>query len=113
MKDTESLTTIFREQGLRGTPQRQAIFRLLVGDDSHPTVESIFDRLMSAMERAGAVRLSSTEIAALTKALGHSDFRQLSRDDLVALTPEAAAVTGLPYDPTYRPAADQLLTEVA
>jgi hypothetical protein len=49
----------------------------------------------------------------LTKALGHSDFRQLSRDDLVALTPEAAAVTGLPYDPTYRPAADQLLTEVA
>ena len=53
------------------------------------------------------------QIAALTKALGHSDFRQLSRDDLVALTPEAAAVTGLPYDPTYRPAADQLLTEVA
>ena len=53
------------------------------------------------------------QIASLTKALGHSDFRQLSRDDLVALTPEAAAITGLPYDPSYRPAADQLLTEVA
>ena len=53
------------------------------------------------------------QIAALTKALGHSDFRQLSRADLVALTPEAAAITGLPYDPTYRPAAEQLLTEVA
>ena len=39
------------------------------------------------------------QIAALTKALGHSDFRQLSRADLVALTPEAAAITGLPYDP--------------
>jgi glutamate synthase domain-containing protein 2/formylmethanofuran dehydrogenase subunit C len=53
------------------------------------------------------------QIAALTKALGHSDFRQLSRADLVALTPEAAAITGLPYDPTYRPVAEQLLTEVA
>jgi glutamate synthase domain-containing protein 2/formylmethanofuran dehydrogenase subunit C len=54
------------------------------------------------------------QIAALTKALGHSDDRQLSRADLVALTPEAAAITGLPYDPTYRPAAEELiLTEVA
>jgi len=44
MKDTGTLTTIFREQGLRVTPQRQAIFRLLEGDDSHPTVESLFDR---------------------------------------------------------------------
>ena len=39
------------------------------------------------------------QIAALTMALGHRDFRQLSRDDLVALTPEAAAITGLPFDP--------------
>lgn len=53
------------------------------------------------------------QIATLTKALGHSDFRQLSRADLVALTPEAAAITGLPYDPTYRPASEELLTEVA
>jgi len=49
MKDTASLTTIFREQGLRVTPQRQAIFRLLEGDDSHPTVESLFDRARSDM----------------------------------------------------------------
>src|ERR1700712_4322368 len=43
MKDTLTLTTIFREQGLRVTPQRQAIFRLLEGNESHPTVESLFD----------------------------------------------------------------------
>jgi len=49
MKDTDTLTTIFREQGLRVTPQRQAIFRLLEGDDSHPTVESLFDRARSDM----------------------------------------------------------------
>jgi len=53
------------------------------------------------------------QIAALTAALGHSDFRQLSRADLVALTPEAAAITGLEYDPSYRGIADDVLTKVA
>jgi Fe2+ or Zn2+ uptake regulation protein len=49
MKDSQALTTIFREQGLRVTPQRQAIFRLLDGDTSHPTVESLFDRARAEM----------------------------------------------------------------
>ncbi|HEV7527067.1 MAG TPA: Fur family transcriptional regulator [Acidimicrobiia bacterium] len=49
MKSTETLTAIFREQGLRVTPQRQAIFRLLEGDDSHPTMESLFDRARADM----------------------------------------------------------------
>ena len=53
------------------------------------------------------------QIAALTAALGHSDFRQLSRADLVALTPEAAAITGLEYDPSYRGIAGDVLTKVA
>jgi len=52
------------------------------------------------------------QIATLTKALGYTDFRQLSRKNLVALTPEAAAITGLPYDPDYQPV-EHLLTEVA
>lgn len=53
------------------------------------------------------------QIAALTQALGYDDFRQLSRNDLVALTPEAAAITGLPYEPDYRVVDEQLLTQVA
>lgn len=53
------------------------------------------------------------QIAALTQALGHDDFRQLSRADLVALTPEAAAITGLPYDPSYRAVEQRLLNRVA
>ena len=40
---------MFREQGLRVTPQRQAIFRLLQGDDTHPTVESLYDRARAEM----------------------------------------------------------------
>ena len=39
------------------------------------------------------------QIAALTHGLGYTDVRALNRDDLVALTPEAAAITRLPYAP--------------
>lgn len=42
------------------------------------------------------------QIAALTHALGYDDVRDLKRDDLVALTPEAARITGLDYAPEYR-----------
>jgi glutamate synthase domain-containing protein 2/formylmethanofuran dehydrogenase subunit C len=42
------------------------------------------------------------QIAAITDALGYDDVKKLSRDDLVALTPEAAALTGLPYEPQQR-----------
>ena len=42
------------------------------------------------------------QIATITQALGYSDTKQLGRGDLVALTPDAAAVTGLQYDPGHR-----------
>src|SRR6478735_8743590 len=49
MKTSEQLTDLFREQGLRVTPQRQVIFRLLHGDDAHPTVESLYERALAEM----------------------------------------------------------------
>jgi glutamate synthase domain-containing protein 2 len=42
------------------------------------------------------------QLAAVVHGLGYSDVAQLSRGDLVALTPEAAAMTRLPYAPEYR-----------
>ncbi len=42
------------------------------------------------------------QLAAITQAHGYGEVRQLSRDDLAALTPEAAAITGLPYMPELR-----------
>ena len=44
MKTSGELTALFREQGLRVTPQRQALFRLLHGDATHPTVDSLYER---------------------------------------------------------------------
>jgi Fe2+ or Zn2+ uptake regulation protein len=39
----DTLTQRFRDHGLRVTPQRQAIFRLLDGNDEHPTVEALYE----------------------------------------------------------------------
>jgi Fe2+ or Zn2+ uptake regulation protein len=49
MRTVDDLTERFREQGLRVTPQRQAIFRLLHGDASHPTVETLYERARDDM----------------------------------------------------------------
>lgn len=49
MKTVDELTSLFRDRGLRVTPQRQAIFRLLHGDDTHPTVESLYERARGDM----------------------------------------------------------------
>jgi Fe2+ or Zn2+ uptake regulation protein len=49
MKNIDELTTLFREQGYRVTPQRQAIFRLLQGDEAHPTVEALYERARTDM----------------------------------------------------------------
>ena len=43
MQTADELTGLFRDQGLRVTPQRQAIFRLLYGNDRHPTVDALYD----------------------------------------------------------------------
>jgi Fe2+ or Zn2+ uptake regulation protein len=43
MKTAEELTGLFRDRGLRVTPQRQAIFRLLHENGSHPTVEALYE----------------------------------------------------------------------
>jgi Fe2+ or Zn2+ uptake regulation protein len=49
MKTADALTDLFREHGLRVTPQRQAIFRLLHGDHTHPTVDALYERARSEM----------------------------------------------------------------
>jgi Fe2+ or Zn2+ uptake regulation protein len=49
MKTADQLTARFRRLGLRVTPQRQAIFRLLHGDPTHPTVESLYEAARKEM----------------------------------------------------------------
>ncbi len=49
MWTADELTDRFRDEGLRVTPQRQCIFRHLSGDDSHPTVEALHERVRAEM----------------------------------------------------------------
>jgi Fe2+ or Zn2+ uptake regulation protein len=49
MKSVAELTEIFRARGLRVTPQRQAIFGLLQGEASHPTVETLYESARADM----------------------------------------------------------------
>jgi len=53
-------------------------------------IEKAAERIASFLEGM------ATEIAAITLACGKKDVHQLNRSDLVALTPQAAAITGLP-----------------
>lgn len=42
MRTPVELGAVFREQGLKVTPQRQLLFRLLHGNATHPTAEALF-----------------------------------------------------------------------
>ena len=49
MKSLEMLLEQFRRNGLKITPQRRVILELLAQDDSHPTAEEIYQRVLSVM----------------------------------------------------------------
>jgi Fe2+ or Zn2+ uptake regulation protein len=42
MRTPEELAALFRSRGLKLTPQRQSIFRVLQGNQAHPTAESVY-----------------------------------------------------------------------
>jgi Fe2+ or Zn2+ uptake regulation protein len=49
MKTPTELTQLFRHRGLKVTPQRQCIFRVLHGNGSHPTAHAVFESVHEEM----------------------------------------------------------------
>lgn len=49
MKTPTELTQLFRDRGLKVTPQRQCIFRILHDNGSHPTAHSVFQSACEEM----------------------------------------------------------------
>jgi Fe2+ or Zn2+ uptake regulation protein len=49
LNSVESLVELFREEGLKITPQRRVIIGTLIQDESHPTTEEIYQRVLSVM----------------------------------------------------------------
>ena len=41
MRTPGELTDLFQANGLKVTPQRQAVFRALLGNDTHPTADAV------------------------------------------------------------------------
>ncbi len=50
MKTSAELTETFRRSGRKVTPQRQCIFRILEGNEAHPTAESVYEKARAEME---------------------------------------------------------------
>jgi Fe2+ or Zn2+ uptake regulation protein len=49
VRTVDEITEHFRAEGLRVTPQRQAIFRLLHGVTAHPTVDTLYESARAEM----------------------------------------------------------------
>lgn len=49
VKSPEELASAFRAAGLKVTPQRQLLFRLLHGNEMHPTAETLYEVAVSEM----------------------------------------------------------------
>ena len=49
MRTPAELTELFRARGLKVTPQRQCIFRLLHGNEAHPTAEAVYEAARAEM----------------------------------------------------------------
>ncbi|KAA0232511.1 MAG: Transcriptional regulator PerR [Acidimicrobiales bacterium] len=49
MKSPAELTELFRSRGLKVTPQRQCIFRVLYGNEAHPTAEVVYETAVAEM----------------------------------------------------------------
>ena len=49
MQTPAQLTDAFRRNGLKVTPQRELVFRILHGNDAHPTAEAVYAVAREAM----------------------------------------------------------------
>jgi Fe2+ or Zn2+ uptake regulation protein len=60
VKSPAELTELFRDRGLKVTPQRQCIFRLLHGNEVHPTAESVYAAASAEMPTISLKTVYST-----------------------------------------------------
>ena len=82
MRTPEELTELFRSGGRKVTAQRQCIFRILQGDETHPSAEAIHAAAVREMETISLKTVYQTlhdlaefgEIAALDVGTGSTRF---------------------------------------
>jgi Fe2+ or Zn2+ uptake regulation protein len=67
MRSVDALIELFRQNGLKITPQRRVIFELLAEDESHPTADTIYQRVLPVMPEVSRTTVYNTlhELVAL------------------------------------------------
>lgn len=60
MRSLDLLLELFRQNGLKITPQRRVILELLANDDSHPTAEQVYQRVLSVMPEVSRTTVYNT-----------------------------------------------------
>jgi Fur family peroxide stress response transcriptional regulator len=67
MQPPEDIIKLFSEKGFKITPQRRVIFELLAEDDSHPTADELYQRVLSLMPDVSQTTVYNTlrELVAL------------------------------------------------
>ena len=78
LESVEALVELFRRESLKITPQRRAIFEILIRDDSHPTAEEVYQRVSSAMPDISRTTVYNTlhelvSVGALMEVEDHSE----------------------------------------
>ena len=82
MRTPDDLTELFRSSGRKVTAQRQCIFRILEGDETHPSAEAVHALAVRQMETISLKTVYQTlhdlaelgEIAALDVGTGRTRF---------------------------------------
>lgn len=67
MESLETLLELLRQNDLKITPQRRTLLELLIGDDSHPTADAIYQRILAVMPDVSRTTVYNTlrELVAL------------------------------------------------
>ena len=60
MQSADVLVKLFRQNGLKITPQGRVIFELLSQDESQPTVEDIYQRVLLVMPEVSRTTVYNT-----------------------------------------------------
>jgi len=59
-RSVEAFVELFRREGFKITPQRRAVFEAVAGDDSHPTAEQIYGRIVAVMPNVSRTTVYNT-----------------------------------------------------
>jgi Fe2+ or Zn2+ uptake regulation protein len=78
MQSVDVLIKLFRQKDLKITPQRRVIFELLAEDESHPTADEIYQRVLSVMPEVSRTTVYNTlrELVALGELTAVEDLSE-------------------------------------